>query len=103
MKQLKMQIEFKQRVYAVVKYIADKMNFNIDDIKIVDYDSIKRVYLAINSKEMNYDIRLWNITDNICEFSFYKLIDNYGERLFTNEVNFIWNDKNQCIICENAE
>ena len=61
-----------------VNYVIDTANINSENVKILDYD-LDRVYLAIDSEENNYNIRMWNITNDYIQFTLYKLVDDHGE------------------------
>lgn len=84
-----------------VNYVMRMANVAMDEVKILDYD-LDRVYLAVNGTENNYNIRMWNITDDYIQFTLYKLIEDHGEEVFNGIFNiepvyyyFYWhlNDK----------
>ena len=43
--------------------------------EILDYDS-ERIYLAVGSKEYNYNIRIWNVDSGKIEFTFFKPVED---------------------------
>lgn len=60
-----------KEIIDFVKYVVCEANIDTDNISILDFD-LDRVYLAIDSKENNYTIRMWNISEYDIRFSLYK-------------------------------
>lgn len=71
-----------------VNYVMEMANISITNVKILDYD-LDRVYLSVNSNENNYNIRMWNITDDYIQFTLYKLVEDYGEELVDGFFNIV--------------
>jgi len=60
-----------KEIIDFVKYVVSEANIDNDNITILDFD-LDRVYLAVDSKENNYTIRMWNISEYGIRFSLYK-------------------------------
>ena len=60
-----------KEVIAFVEYVMCAAGIDNSTVTVLDFD-LDRVYLAVDSTENNYTIRMWNIgEDGIC-YSLYK-------------------------------
>lgn len=60
-----------REVIDFVNYVMCAAGIDSTKVSILDYD-LDRVYLAVNSTENNYTIRMWNIGENGIRYSLYK-------------------------------
>lgn len=61
-----------------VDYVVSAAALDSEDVNIIDYD-LGRIYLAINSSQNNYNIRMWNANEEGILFSLYKNVGNTVE------------------------
>ena len=60
-----------KEVIEFVGYVMAAANIDRKAVSILDYD-LDRVYLAVDSTENNYTIRMWNIGENGIRYSLFK-------------------------------
>lgn len=76
-----------KEVIKFVEYVMEVANIDNRKVSILDFD-LDRVYLAIDSAENNYIIRMWNINDSGIRYSLYKDGDTVEEILISQYYHF---------------
>ena len=60
-----------KEVIEFVEYVMEIASIDRRTVSILDFD-LDRVYLAVNSTENNYTIRMWNIDESGIRYSLFK-------------------------------
>ena len=60
-----------KEVIEFVGYVMESASIDRRTVSILDFD-LDRVYLAVNSTENNYTIRMWNIDKSGIRYSLFK-------------------------------
>ena len=60
-----------KEVSAFVEYVMRAAGIDNRTVTVLDFD-LDRVYLAVNSTENNYTIRMWNIDESGIRYSLFK-------------------------------
>lgn len=60
-----------KEVNAFVEYVMYAAGIDNRTVTVLDFD-LDRVYLAVDSKENNYTIRMWNIGEDGIRYSLFK-------------------------------
>ena len=60
-----------KEVIAFVEYVMCAAGIDNSTVTVLDFD-LDRVYLAVDSTENNYTIRMWNIGEDGIRYSLYK-------------------------------
>lgn len=63
-----------KEVSAFVEYVMRAAGIDNRTVTVLDFD-LDRVYLAVDSTENNYTIRMWNIAEDGIRYSLYKTGD----------------------------
>lgn len=67
-----------QIVVSLTKEALEVSELDFETCEILDYDG-DRIYLAIDSKVNNYDIRTWDIREDYISYTVFRLVEDHGE------------------------
>lgn len=76
-----------KELLAFVSSVCDKAGFDMEKVKIIDYD-LKRVYLAVDNESNNYNIRLWDMLPNAIRYSLFELVEDCGKPIIESQYYF---------------
>ena len=79
----------KIELMAFVNDVCKEAGFDSKTVKVLDYD-LDRIYLAVDCESNNYNIRMWDIRDNVIRYSLFELIGDCGKAIIESK-NYFFN------------